>query len=94
MPSNKVFIVSLLSNLYAVLINLLQAIVSLGVLNADDISDIFITDDPDAAVSYLIDKLTFSPPTTRLPNSRSMNSVLIHPTEGGSSNPSSSNSST
>lgn len=54
-----------------------KAIVEFGVLNAGDISDIFITDDVEAACNFLIAKLTFNPPTTRnLPASRSMHSFI------------------
>ena len=42
-----------------------------------DISDMFITDDVDAAYNFLIDKLTFKTPTTTgLNNSQSMNSFI------------------
>jgi len=52
-------------------------LVKFGVLNEGDISDIFITDDVDAAYNFLVDKLTYQDTSTRdLMNSMSMNSIL------------------
>ena len=56
-----------------------KALVDSGVLSEGDISDIFISDDPDAAYQFLTDRLAYKPTNTKnLLNSRSMNSLLNH----------------
>lgn len=53
-----------------------KALADAAVLNESDINDIFITDDVEAALGFLTDRLTFQEPTTKMPNSRSMHSFL------------------
>ena len=53
-----------------------KALADFAVLNEADINDIFITDDVEAALGFLTDKLTFQAPDTKMANSRSMHSFL------------------
>lgn len=53
-----------------------KALAEAGVLNEADINDIFITDDVDAALNFLTDRLTFQETDTKMPHSRSMHSLL------------------